>query len=412
MATAERNTFAPAPMRVALFSGNYNYVRDGANRTLNRLVGYLERQGIAVRVYAPTVAEPAFPATGTLISVPSVALPRRKEYRLGLGLNAKVVADLAAFKPTMFHLSAPDLIGYSALRLARRWSLPVVASYHTRFESYLGYYGLSWLEPSMTRYLQHFYRRCKHLYAPTACLAEELQNQGFSNDVRVWSRGIDRERFTPENRDNAWRESLGIGADEVVIAFVGRLVLEKGLHLLSDIAAALSHQNVSHRLLIVGDGPERAFLGERLPNAIFTGHLDGPALERAYASADIFLNPSTTETFGNVTLEAMASGLPAVCAQATGSRAIVRHEATGYLIEADQPQSFAAALTHLITNHDARHRMATTARDASSQFDWDRIMASLLSHYREAQMGGSSSTRTSRPSRLGPPMLFPQGQTP
>jgi glycosyltransferase involved in cell wall biosynthesis len=387
-------------------------VRDGANRTLNRLVGFLERQNVAVRVYAPTVPEPAFPPTGTLVSVPSVALPRRKEYRLGLGLTSKVVADLKAFRPTMFHLSAPDLIGYSALKLARRWRLPVVASYHTRFESYLGYYGLSWLEPAITQYLRYFYGRCKHLYVPTTCMAERLNKQGFGDDIRVWSRGIDRERFNPTKRSEAWRASLGIAPDDVTIAFVGRLVLEKGLDLLCDIAGALDHMGAPHKLLIVGDGPEQALLRQRLPRAVFTGHLDGDALERAYASADMFLNPSTTETFGNVTLEAMASGLPTVCAQATGSNAIVRHEITGYLIAADQPQSFALCLARMIKNADMRRGMGEAGREASRNFDWERIMASLLAHYREALTDGSTPTRASPALRINPPLLLPQEQAP
>jgi len=146
--------------RVALFSGNYNYLRDGANRALNRLVDYLGRQGVAVRVYSPTGEKPAFEHAGDLVSVPSFSIPRRKEYRFATGLPAHVRDDIAAFRPNLFHLSAPDLLGYKALQLARSWGLPAVASVHTRFETYLSYYGLGFLEKHATRYLRHFYNQC------------------------------------------------------------------------------------------------------------------------------------------------------------------------------------------------------------------------------------------------------------
>jgi glycosyltransferase involved in cell wall biosynthesis len=381
------------PLRIALFSGNYNYVRDGANMTLNRLVAFLERQHIAVRVYAPTVPEPAFAPAGTLISVPSIPLPRRKEYRLGLGLPAHVIDDLRAFGPNLFHLSAPDLIGRSALKLARQWQIPAVASYHTRFESYLPYYGLSWLQPAVMSYLRRFYRQCEQLYAPTDCCAATLRELGFNDDVRVWSRGIDRTRFAPQKRDPAWRAEKGFADSDVVVAFVGRLVLEKGLDLFCDVMERLAANGVKHRILIVGDGPERALLEQRLPAAVFTGHLEGGDLERAYASSEIFFNPSVTESFGNVTLEAMACGVPTVCATATGSRDLVRDGVTGLLIAPERRDEFAAAITRLVHDETLRRRMGLAARDASANYDWEKVMAGLLSHYREIHASSSVAIR-------------------
>ncbi len=369
------------PLRVALFSGNYNYVRDGANQSLNRLVAYLERHGIPVRVYAPTVAEPAFPPTGDLVSIPSIAIPRRREYRLGLGLPRKVREDIARFRPTIFHLSSPDLIGNAAQRLARRMDLPVVASYHTRFETYLKYYGLGALEPLAIRCLRSFYRGCDQIYAPSECMAAILRGLDFNDDVGIWTRGVELDRFNPAKRDQAWRESLGFGPKDVVVAFVGRLVLEKGLNFLADVAARLAVQKVPARFLIVGDGPEKAALQERLPQATFTGLLTGEDLARAYASADIFFNPSTTETFGNVTLEAMASGLPAVCVTATGNRSLVTHGKTGFLTKPGSAAENAAALAHLAYDAERRSVMGKAGWQASQRYHWDLTLAQMVGHY-------------------------------
>ncbi len=370
-----------SPLRVALFSGNYNYVRDGANQSLNRLVAYLERHRIPVRVYSPTVAEPAFPPAGDLVSVPSIAIPRRREYRLGLGLPRQVVADIERFQPTVFHVSAPDLIGNAAIRVAHSWRRPVVASYHTRFETYLKYYGLGFLEPMAVRHLRNFYRKCDQVYAPSECMATILRNLSFNDDVRIWTRGVELARFHPDKRNAAWREQMGVRADEIVIAFVGRLVLEKGLDLLVDVMTRLSHANVRCRALVVGDGPERQNLQARLPNAVFTGHLSGDDLARAYASADVFFNPSTTETFGNVTLEAMASGLATVCAFATGSRSLVVHGQTGLLATPGSAEAFAGALAQIAGNPLLRTSMGQAGREASKRYDWDRTLGDLVGHY-------------------------------
>ena len=369
------------PLRVALFSGNYNYVRDGANQTLNRLVAYLESQGIPVRIYSPTVPDAAFAAAGEVVSVPSVPIPRRREYRIGLGLPREQRKDLEAFAPTLLHVSAPDLIGGAALEFARRNRLPVVASYHTRFETYLRYYGLGFLEPVLTQQLRGFYRRCDQLLVPTEHLRQALRDQSFNEDIRIWSRGIDRARFSPEKRDPAWRAALGADDGTCVIAFVGRLVLEKGLRLLAEVAERLAQRGVKHRIVIVGAGPERERLQQRMPNAVFTGHLDGEALARAYASADVFFNPSVTETFGNVTLEAMASAIPVVCVRATGSQSLVTDGVNGILHDATDTAAFDDTFTRLAQDIAVRSRLGAAGRALSAKYDWTPILAGVVTNY-------------------------------
>jgi len=379
---SETSAFSPN-LRIAIFSGNYNYVRDGANMTLNRLVAYLERQGIPVRVYSPTTDTPAFEPAGTLISVPSIPVPRRREYRIALGLPRSVREDLLRFNPTILHLSAPDLLGYAAQRQARRMNIPAVASFHTRFETYMEYYGLGFLKSSVLRYMRHFYNRCAQIYAPSTCTADSLRKDGLSQEIRIWSRGVDRRQYHPGRRDWGWRQSLGIGPDEAVLLFVGRLVLEKGLDVLAALSDRLEERGVSHKVLIVGEGPERQSMQERLPNAIFTGFLAGDDLARAYASADIFINPSTTEAFGNVTLEAMASGLPCICADATGSRSLVVPGNNGFLITPTSVDDYVSRTAELINDAILRRHMGATGRKLSAQYDWDTVMETLVGHYRE-----------------------------
>ena len=295
-------------LRVALFTGNYNYVRDGANQALNRLVGYLLRQGAAVRIYSPVVENPAFPATGDLVGVPALPVPGRAEYRFPLGIPRSVRHDISEFNPNILHVASPELLGHRAVSLARRRHLPVVASVHTRFETYVRYYGLAFLEPLVLALLRRFYRRCDAIFAPSESMAQLLRDQRMSYDVGIWSRGIDREIFRPDRCDMAWRRSLGIADDDVVIGFVGRLVMEKGLDIFADTIDQLDRRGVRHKVLIVGEGPARDWFEKRLPKGIFVGFQKGEDLGRAVASMDMLFNPSVTETFGNVTLEAMATG--------------------------------------------------------------------------------------------------------
>ncbi len=372
---------SPTDLRVALFSGNYNYTRDGANGALNRLVGYLERQGVTVRVYSPTTDTPAFPPTGTLISVPSVSIPGRPEYRAALGLPENIRDDIRAFAPHIFHLSAPDILGHRAVGFGTSMGLPCVASVHTHFESYMRYYRLGWVVPTMEWILKGFYGRCAEVYVPSRAMADMVREKGLSEHIYLWERGVDRARFDPAFRDLAWRRSLGVGDDEVLIGFVGRLVLEKGLDVLAATAALLAERGVRHRVLVVGDGPAREWIEERLPRATFTGFLGGADLSRAYASADIFVNPSSTETFGQVTTEAMASGLPVVGAAAGGTLDLIEDGVTGCLAAADSAVESADCLQRLIEDPLFRAAAGKAGLARSAHYDWDAVNDVVLRRY-------------------------------
>lgn len=368
-------------LRIALFSGNYNYVRDGANQALNRLADYLLRQGAAVRVYSPTTKTPAFEPKGDLVSLPAIPIPGRAEYKVGAMIPPRVKRDIADFQPNIIHVSSPDITGHRAVSLARKWDLPVVASVHTRFETYPRYYGMAFLEPVLLAMLRRFYRRCDAIFAPSDSMAQLLREQRMNYDVDIWTRGIDREIFNPGRRDLAWRRSLGIEDDMPVVGFTGRLVMEKGLDVFSDAVDRLTKRGIRHKVLVVGKGPARDWFEKRLPDAIFAGFQAGPDLGRAVASMDLLFNPSVTETFGNVTLEAMAAGLPVVAAIATGSESLVTDGVTGKLIRPGAIDLFCEALAHYCTDEAARRAAGEAGFQASQRYGWDAVNHELAEAY-------------------------------
>lgn len=386
MQDERRTDGAAAPLRVALFSGNYNYVVDGPVKALNTLVGHLLKRGHQALVFAPTVPNPPFQAVGELVSVPSFALPgKRAEYRVGLGLFGERRRRLDAFRPDLIHIAAPDITGLAALNYAEKRGIAPVASFHTRFDTYPRYYGAPWAEKYVTGYMRNFYARCRHVYAPSHSMVDELKRDGIGKDIRLWARGVDKALYNPARRDMDWRRAQGFGDDDVVILFVGRVVLEKGIAIFSDAVRAAAKRNPKIKALVVGEGPERAQFAAALPEAVFTGFQGGEALGRSYASADIFFNPSVTETFGNVTLEAMASGLPSVCAAASGSLSLVEDGVSGLLSRPDSgAEGYAEKLVALASDPSLRRRMAAAALQRSQGFDWETLLDALIADYREA----------------------------
>ena len=368
-------------LRIALFSGNYNYVRDGANQALNRLVGYLLRQGAQVRVYSPTVENPAFEATGDLVSVPSIAIPGRPEYRLPLRISREMKRDMEAFAPNIMHISAPDRVGRLMAKWARDRDLPVLASVHTRFETYFRYYNMSFAEPLAVAWLRKLYRKCDALVAPSESMAQVLREQRMNYDIDIWSRGVDRDIFYPARRDLAWRQALGIADATPVIGFLGRLVMEKGLDVFSDTIDQLNRRNVEHAVVVVGEGPARCWFESRLPNAKFVGFQGGADLARAVASMDMLFNPSVTETFGNVTLEAMACGLPVVAAKATGSQSLVVDNVSGRLITPGAIAQFAEALRLYCEDSGLRAQHGNAGELRSHDYSWDAINQTVADTY-------------------------------
>lgn len=378
----------PTDLRIALFSGNYNYTRDGANQALNLLVGHLLRRGVQVRVYSPTIDPPAFAPTGDLVSIPAIPMPLgRAEYRLARGMPRVIREDVEAFAPNIVHVSAPDLAGHAAIRWARRGGLHTVASLHTRFETYPRYYNMRFLERPIERMLARFYDRVDHVAVPSPSMAALLRDWGVATSIGIWSRGIDHDRFNPGRRDLAWRRSLGIADDEMVVGFLGRLVREKGLGRFAEVEAELRRRGVRHRALVVGEGPARDWFAEQVPGAVFTGFLSGEDLGRAVAAMDVFFNPSVTETFGNVTTEAMASAVPVVAARATGAVDLVEDGVNGFLVDPGSTAAYADAVTTIVRDPALRARFGDAGYKKASGYRWDTANEAMLDQYRALSNG-------------------------
>jgi glycosyltransferase involved in cell wall biosynthesis len=230
-------------------------------------------------------------------------------------------------------------------------------------------------------------------------MAQLLREQRMSYDVGIWTRGVDREIFHPSRRDPVWRQGLGISDDEPVIGFLGRLVMEKGLDVFSDTIDCLARKGVRHRVLVIGDGPAREWFERRLPDAVFVGQQSGADLGRAVAAMDMLFNPSVTETFGNVTLEAMACAVPVVAAIATGSESLVKDGVTGRLVRPGWIEGFAEALRGYCENADARRAAGAAGERAAERFGWDQVNQALVDTYlrviRQRAAGGGVP-------RLGP----------
>ena len=372
----------PPSLRVALFTGNYNYVRDGPTQAMHRLVGFLLEQGAAVRIYAPTTKAPVLQAVGDLVSVPSVPMGwGRSEYRVALGLSRGVRRDLATFRPNVMHIATPDILGHRALSYAARNKIPSVASFHTRFETYPRYYGMAFLEPLFERILARFYNRADLVLVPAKSMTMLLRSWGVDSPISIWSRGVDEDSFNPELRSLEWRRKLGIADDDFALGFFGRLVKEKGLGVYCEVARIVTKADPSFKALIVGEGPERAWLEEQLPLGRFAGFKSGSQLGTAIASMDVFLNPSVTETFGNVTLEAFSAGVPVVAARASGAQDLIENGIDGALIAPSDIAGYVDALRQIKASSKLRKNMQQNGRQKAAGFKWDLVNRAVMDKY-------------------------------
>ena len=368
-------------LRVALISGNYNMVRDGPTQALGRLVHHLLDRGVEVRIFCPTVSEPQVDQPGQIVSLPSFAIPGRGEYRVPVGLVGEARREFEAFRPNIVHVASPDRAARQGAKWARDNGVAVLASVHTSFETYPQYYHLGFMEPVVEAWLRKLYRRCDALVAPSDGMVDVLLKQRMHRDIGIWSRGVERSIFHSGVRDLALRRSVGIGDDELAVGFLGRVVMEKGLPEFVDTMNELTRRGVPHKVLVLGDGPAREWFADKVPEACFAGYLMGEELGRWVAGLDLFFNPSITETFGNVTLEAMACGVPVVAARATGSTTLVQDGETGTLVEPGDISAFANAIQRYIENPALRATHGAAGEARSKLFDWDTINRQMAQTY-------------------------------
>jgi glycosyltransferase involved in cell wall biosynthesis len=382
-------------MRIALFSDTLWPQVNGVSLTLRRLVDFLEARDCRTLVVGPRAGDGGgaslAPRSAQVIRIAGLPLPRYPELKIAAPWSRRALDAAREFEPEVVHVLTEFTIGWLGLRTARRLGAPVVSSFHTDFPRYIGYYGLGAFSGVLWRYLRWFHERTKVTYCPSAVTREQLRRRGFG-DVRIWGRGVDLRRFAPDRRDPALRSRQG-PPSALHLLYVGRLAPEKDLDLLFDAVRRLPATDF--HLIVTGDGPHAARARARAPaNATFTGYLTGSELSATFASADLFVFPSRTETYGNAVLEALASGLPVVAFAEGGVLENVRDGVNGSLCPPGDVDAFVAAILRLAREPGLRARQARAARAWAERRTWDRAFDGLLAGYREA-----AGRRAERPQR-------------
>jgi glycosyltransferase involved in cell wall biosynthesis len=340
------------------------------------------------------------PTAGNLHPLLSVKFPLYAEMRLALPNCRGIEERLHKFKPDLVHLVTEFPVGLAGLAYAHKHRVPMVSSYHTNMPEYLRYYRLPLLESAMWRYMRWFHGFARTTFCPSQSTYKLLETQGFRN-LAVWGRGVDTSLFHPRKRDCGLRRQYGRGRD-VLLLYAGRLAAEKSLDVLLDALVIINAQADNVQLVIAGDGPLREELMRRAPaNVTFTGYLPQEELAKVYASCDLFMFPSTTETYGNVVLEAMAAGLPVVSPDVGG---VKENLVTGHNGLACAPQSapeMAEAALRLVRERGEREEMSLNARKHAERRSWDSAFGTLLCGYHYSTSSNPSWSKPTRPARVG-----------
>ncbi|WNG51506.1 glycosyltransferase family 1 protein [Archangium minus] len=381
----ERLGSASGPMRIAYFSEALLPLVDGVTLTLARLFETLEARQVDFRVFSAFSPPEDLRWAWRARRVGSLPFPLYRDYRMGLPPGGDVARELDAFRPQLIHVSTPSPMSLWAQRYARSRGIPVVSSFHTHFVAYLRYYGFGALEDTAWAFMRWFYSQCARVYVPTRRIMGELEAQGLRR-CELWSRGVDAVRFSPAHRDEELRRSVGASDAVPLLLLVSRLVREKDLDELVGLSRRLRARGHAFRLVLVGDGPMRAELQSLLPEAWFVGHQTGEALARWYASADLFVFPSTTETFGNVVLESLASGVPAVVVDAGGPPELVREGHCGAVARPRDVEDLTHQVEALL-RPEARRPLSQRARAYALRRDTQAVNGALVDSYAQVIAG-------------------------
>jgi glycosyltransferase involved in cell wall biosynthesis len=359
------------PLRIELVSETYPPEINGVALTVQSLEQGLRGLGHGVALIRTEQAEEGAQAHADLMLVDGAPIPRYPGLRFGLPAGRRLQARWKAQRPDAVYIATEGPLGWSALRAARRLGIPAATGFHTRFDDYVGRYGAGFLAPWVFAWLRRFHNRGDATLVPTRELQEQLTAQGFQR-VRRLARAVDTRQFHPGWRDAGLRAHWGLVDDDLAVLSVGRLAPEKNLALTVRAFRALQAERPNARLVFVGDGPQRAELQASVPDAIFCGMQRGDELARHYASSDLFLFPSLSETFGNVTLEAMASGLATIAFDYGATREHLRDGEHGAAVPFGDEQAFLAA-TRRIGSHASLYRLGEAARNAVQHLHPDAV---------------------------------------
>jgi len=384
----EVDTYLPArrSLRVAVVTETYPPEINGVAATIARAVEGLHERGHEmqlVRLRQDKADQAAQEDRYAEVLMRGLPIPRYPQLKMGLPSKRALLRLWSTHRPDVVHIVTEGPLGWSALQTARQLRLPTVSDFRTNFHAYSRHYGVAWLRNPIMGYLRKFHNRTSCTMVPTEGLRSELLASGFQS-LRVVSRGVDTRLFHPSRRSAALRQQWGAGPSDMVVLCVGRLAAEKNLNTLLMAFEGMRAIDPAVRLVLVGDGPERANLQRRCPSAMFAGLRRGEDLAAHYASADLFVFPSVTETFGNVLTEAMASGLAAVAFDYAAARQVLRHGDNGLLVHYEDQAAFCAAAQRLAGQLGWVRAMGAQARETACRLDWGRIVEQIEDVYVKA----------------------------
>jgi glycosyltransferase involved in cell wall biosynthesis len=368
--------------RVCLVSETFSPEVNGVANTLKFLVDGMQTQGIEVLLIRPR--QHAHDHTREMnglkiLTVPGLPIPGYAQLKFGLPLRRRIQRALRAFNTEALYIATEGPLGLASLRAAKRLGLPVLSGFHTNFHQYFEHYRLGFLRNLVLRYLRSFHNATAGTLVPTHFLAETLSTQGFRN-TQVMARGVNADLFSPQKRCVQLRASWGAGEHDPVMIYVGRIAHEKNIQLAITSAAAFKQVQPAARFVVVGDGPVKDALVKAHPEVIFTGEQSGEELARHYASADIFLFPSLTDTYGNVVLEAMASGLHVLAFNYAAAGSLIRCGENGSLAAWQNEADFISQCQKLAGTHPFAQALRLQARLTSESLGWDKISEQFIAH--------------------------------
>jgi glycosyltransferase involved in cell wall biosynthesis len=373
-----------APLRIALFSEVYWPMVSGVGVTLLRLTQALQARGHQVRVYSATYPLPPEGDRPEVHRSPSVPLFLYPDVQWAFPRLRDVVEDLARFRPDVVHVATEFSLGIAGVKAARQLGIPIVASAHTDYDQYAVRYGVTWALRAGWHYLRWFYGQAHRVLCPSRIYEEHLHSRGVTH-TGIWSRGVDPREFHPRFRSEAYRERFGVGPNDLLVTYIGRIAREKNLELLLRAWEDLVGSRGGGQLVLVGRGPlEDEIRRRELPGVHVTGLLRGQELSEAYASADVFTFPSPTETFGNSLLEAMGSGLPSLVAAAGGVLEFAEHGRNAWLVAPNSTAAITDGLGRLLSDPALRRRLAKGALHTAGERRWDVVYDRLVADYRAA----------------------------
>jgi glycosyltransferase involved in cell wall biosynthesis len=354
--------------------------------TLAKLVQGLSHRNHDVQLIRPRQTKTESPLNDSSLEevlMRGMPIPRYPELKLGLPSKKTLVKTWTLRRPDVVHIATEGPLGWSALQAAKVLKLPVTSDFRTNFQSYSKHYGVGWLRKPIVAYLRKFHNATACTMVPTRELMRTLSENGFVN-LKVVSRGVDTKLFNISKRDKSLRSSWGATESTKVLISVGRMAPEKNLDQVLKTYEALKHTDQAFKLVMVGDGPLRSQFQQRYPDIIFPGMLSHSNLAAYYASSDLFVFPSQTETFGNVTLEALASGIPVLAFDCAAARDWVQTGINGWLVAESNPEGFAAQAVAVFNSKDALDRITQSTRQQVVHLDWDQIAEQVESVFWDA----------------------------